>query len=47
MQNGIRFDCVGETVTFAQSLPEGDSHDLINQIRQLYTFPMGGWPRSR
>ena len=46
MQNGIRFDCVGETVTFAQNLPERESHDLVNQIRQVYTFPMADPPEE-
>ena len=40
MQNGIRFDCVGETVTFAQNLPESESCNLIDQMRQAYAFPI-------
>ncbi len=39
LQHGIRFDCVGETVTFAQNLPETQSYDLIDQMRQVYSFP--------
>lgn len=46
MQNGIRFECVGETVTFAQNLPERESRDLINQVRQVYTFPMADPPEE-
>jgi hypothetical protein len=44
MQNGIRFECVSETVTFAQNLPEGASYDLINQMRQVYVFPIADPP---
>jgi hypothetical protein len=40
MQNGIRFDCVGETITFAQNLPEEESYDLIDQMRRVYAFPI-------
>jgi hypothetical protein len=46
MQNGIRFDCVGETVTFAQNLSERESHDLINQMRQVYKFTMADPPEE-
>jgi len=40
MQHGIRFDCVGETVTFAQSATTADSYDIIDQMRQIYEFPV-------
>jgi hypothetical protein len=40
MQNGIRFECVGETVTFARQATYGDSWDLIDKMREVYKFPM-------
>jgi len=40
MQNGIRFECVGETVTFARQANYGDSWDLIDKMREVYKFPM-------
>jgi hypothetical protein len=46
MQNGIRFDCVGETVTFAQNLPESDSYELIDQMRRVYPFPVPNAPEE-
>ena len=39
MQSGVLFDCVGETVTFAQNLPQEKSYELIDQMRQIYAFP--------
>jgi hypothetical protein len=44
MHNGIRFDCVGETVTFARDLPLNDSYDLIDQLRRIYAFPVADPP---
>lgn len=44
IQNAIRFDCVGETVTFAQNLSEQESYDLIDQMRQVYAFPIADPP---
>jgi len=44
MQSGIRFDCVGETVTFAQNLSEQESYDLIEKMRQIYAFPVSESP---
>jgi hypothetical protein len=46
MQNGIRFDCVGETITFAQDLSEQESYDLIDQMRQVYAFPIPDPPEE-
>lgn len=46
MQNGIRFDCVGETVTFAENLSEKESYDLIDQMRQIYAFPIPDPPEE-
>jgi hypothetical protein len=40
MQHGIRFDCVGETVTFAQAATTAESYDIIDQMRQVYNFPI-------
>ncbi len=40
MQHGIRFDCVGETVTFAQGATTAESFDIIDQMRQVYKFPI-------
>jgi hypothetical protein len=46
MQNGIRFDCVRETVTFAQNLSEQESYDLIVQMRKVYAFPIPDPPEE-
>jgi hypothetical protein len=46
MQNGIRFDRVGETITFAQNLPEKESYDLIDQLRQVYAFSIPDPPEE-
>jgi hypothetical protein len=46
MQNGIRFDCVAETVTFAQNLSEQESYDLIDQMRKVYAFPIPDPPEE-
>jgi len=40
MQHGIRFDCVGETVTFSQAATTAESYDIIDQMRQVYNFPI-------
>jgi hypothetical protein len=39
MQNGIRFDCAGETVTFARQATHSDSWDLIDKMAEVYRFP--------
>lgn len=39
MQNGIRFESVGETVTFARQVRESDSWDLIDKMCEVYKFP--------
>jgi hypothetical protein len=39
-QNGIRFECAGETVTFARQATHSDSWDLIDKMCELYKFPM-------
>lgn len=46
MQNGIRFECVGETITFAQNLPEEESYELIDQMRQVYQFSIPDPPEE-
>jgi hypothetical protein len=40
LQNGIRFECAGETVTFARQATNGDSWDLIDNMLEIYKFPM-------
>jgi len=40
MQNGIRFECAGETVTFARQATHSDSWDLIDKMLEIYKFPM-------
>lgn len=47
MQNGIRFECAGETVTFARQATYSDSWDLIDKMREVYKFPMQGSPDTR
>jgi hypothetical protein len=39
MQNGIRFECAGETVTFARQATHSDSWDLIDKMSEVYRFP--------
>ena len=39
MQNGIRFESAGETVTFARQAEESDSWDLIDKMCEIYKFP--------
>jgi hypothetical protein len=39
MQHGIRFECVGETVSFAQCATTTESYDIMNQVQQVYKFP--------
>jgi hypothetical protein len=38
MQNGIRFECVGETVTFALNATRAESADIIEQMQKYYKF---------
>jgi hypothetical protein len=40
MQNGVRFECVGETITFARQATHSDSWDLIDKMLEIYKFPM-------
>ena len=40
MRSAVLFECVGETIAFAQDLPQEDSYDLIDQMRQVYAFPV-------
>jgi hypothetical protein len=40
MQSAIRFDCVGETVTFARNVTEAESADVIGRMREVYAFPI-------
>jgi hypothetical protein len=40
MQNGVRFECVGETVTFARQASDSDSRELIDKMLESYKFPM-------
>jgi len=46
MQNGICFDCCGETITFAQNLSENESYELVEQMRQVYPFPIPDPPEE-
>jgi hypothetical protein len=46
MQHGIRFDCVGETVPFAQSATTAESYDIIEQMQQVYKFPVAASPET-
>ncbi|HEY2469707.1 MAG TPA: hypothetical protein VGI45_17950 [Terracidiphilus sp.] len=46
MHSGILFDCVGETVTFAQDVPQEESYDLIDQMRLVYAFPIPDPPEE-
>lgn len=46
MQNGIRFECAGETVTFARQANHSDSWDLIDKMVEIYKFPMQEPERS-
>jgi hypothetical protein len=46
MHSGIRFDCVGETVTFAGDLPEKEAGDLIDQLRKVYAFAIPDPPQD-
>jgi hypothetical protein len=46
MHSCILFDCVGETVTFAQDLSQEESYDLIDQMRQVYAFPIPDPPEE-
>jgi hypothetical protein len=39
MQHGIRFECVGETVTFAQNATMANSYEILDQMKQVYRFP--------
>ena len=39
MERGIRFECVGETVTFAGDASMEESQDIIDQMQQFYKFP--------
>lgn len=39
MERGIRFECVGETVTFALNATADESHEIVEQMQQLYKFP--------
>jgi hypothetical protein len=39
MQNGVRFECAGETVTFARQATATDSWDLIDKMVEVYKFP--------
>ncbi|MGO9940142.1 MAG: hypothetical protein ACLPH3_20945 [Terracidiphilus sp.] len=39
MQNGIRFESAGETVTFARQITGSDSWDLIDKMCEIYKFP--------
>ncbi len=38
MQNAIRFESAGETVTFARQATESDSWDLIDKMCEIYKF---------
>jgi hypothetical protein len=38
VQHGIRFDCVGETTTFAMSATTSECYAIIDQMRQVYDF---------
>jgi hypothetical protein len=40
MEHGIRFECVGETITFARKATTAESHDIIDGMQQLYKFPI-------
>ena len=37
-QNGIRFECNTQTVTFARQADTSDSWDLIDRVRAVYPF---------
>ncbi|HWT66521.1 MAG TPA: hypothetical protein VN151_10450 [Terracidiphilus sp.] len=39
MQNAIRFEAAGKTITFASQLATGDSWDLIDAMCTIYKFP--------
>jgi hypothetical protein len=39
-QNGIRFLCNGQTVTFARQADTSDSWDLIDRACEVYPFPI-------
>jgi hypothetical protein len=38
MEHGIRFECVGETITFARNATEAESREVLDRMRQLYKF---------
>jgi hypothetical protein len=46
MQNGIRFECVGETVTFALNATRAESADIIEQMQKYYKFPISDPPEE-
>ncbi|MFP5236031.1 MAG: hypothetical protein ACLGSD_09010 [Acidobacteriota bacterium] len=39
-QQGIRFECVGETVTFARNATTAEAQEILHRMQQLYSFPM-------
>jgi hypothetical protein len=38
MQHGIRFECVGETVTFAFDATTSECSDILDQMLKMYRF---------
>jgi len=38
MEHGIRFECVGETITFARNATEAESREVVDQMQQIYKF---------
>jgi hypothetical protein len=44
MQHGIRFECVGVTVTFAQNATTANSYEILDQMKQVYLFPSADPP---
>jgi hypothetical protein len=45
--NGLRFECVGETVTFALNAPTEDCHDILDKMLQVYKFPIPDPPEEK
>ncbi len=45
-ENGIRFDCVGETLTFAQNADGNESDEIIEKMRQIYKYPVPDPPEE-
>jgi hypothetical protein len=39
MQHGLRFECVGETVTFAFAASTAEAYDILDQMQMVYAFP--------